>query len=113
LPLGAAEGLSACTENIMKYAHGIAPAVVLSMAASLALAETPGNVDFGRDVLPILRAHCYDCHGPKEQQNGFRLDRRRDALRGDTGTVIGPGSSASSRLYLRLIGDRYGQQMPP
>jgi ankyrin repeat protein len=45
--------------------------------------------------------------------HGFRLDRRRDAMRGGTNTVIVPGSSASSRLYLKLIGNKYGPQMPP
>jgi ankyrin repeat protein len=47
--------------------------------------------------------------------NGFRLDRRRDAMRGGSAgaAVIGPGNSAGSRLYLRLTGDRFGPQMPP
>ena len=70
-------------------------------------------MDFARDVWPLLQEHCLECHGPKQQKNNFRLDRRRDAMRGGTGTVIGPGNSAGSRLYLRLIGDRYGPRMPP
>jgi hypothetical protein len=45
--------------------------------------------------------------------NGFRLDRRRDAMRGGTIAVIGPGNSDGSRLYHRLIGNTYGPQMPP
>jgi ankyrin repeat protein len=46
--------------------------------------------------------------------NNFRLDRRRDALRGGTIAVIAPGSSQSSHLYLRLIGhDTIGMPMPP
>ena len=72
----------------------------------------PAKIDFVREVQPILRESCYECHGPDKQMNGFRLDRRRDALRGGTVTVIGPGSAASSRLYLRLIGTSYGHQMP-
>src|SRR5262245_65874041 len=44
---------------------------------------------------------------------GFRLDRRRDAMRGGTIAVIGPGNSAGSRLYQRLIGSDFGAQMPP
>ena len=53
------------------------------------------------------------CHGPAQQKNGFRLDRRSDAMRGGTIAVIGPGNSAGSRLYLRLTGGEYGLQMPP
>ena len=33
-------------------------------------------------------------------------------MRGGTIAVIGPGNSAASRLYLRLIGNRFGTQMP-
>ena len=34
-------------------------------------------------------------------------------MRGGTRSVIVPGSSASSRLYLRLSGNQFGKQMPP
>src|SRR5215472_19378750 len=77
-------------------------------------ADTPARVDFRRDVQPILRASCYGCHGPSQQMNNFRLDRRRDALRGGTIAVIAPGSSQSSHLYLRLLSrDTIGMPMPP
>ena len=71
------------------------------------------KVDFRRDVQPIFRQFCIECHGPSQQMHGFRLDRRRDAMRGVTNTVIAPGNSAGSRLYLKLIGNKYGPQMPP
>jgi len=45
--------------------------------------------------------------------NAFRLDRRRDAMRGGTIPVIAPGNSQASRFYLKLIGSQYGPQMPP
>ncbi len=73
----------------------------------------PANIDFVRDVQPIFRQHCYECHGPTQQQNGFRLDRRSSAMRGGTITVIGPGNSDGSRLFQRLIGSSFGRQMPP
>src|SRR5204863_7883967 len=76
-------------------------------------AQPPGRVDFGRDVQPIFRDHCYSCHGPDQQMNGFRLDRRADALRGGGQTNIGPGNADGSRLYHRLVGTAFGIQMPP
>jgi ankyrin repeat protein len=76
-------------------------------------AQSPVKVDFGRDVQPIFKQHCYGCHGSTQQMNGFRLDRRRDAMRGGTIPVIGPGASEGSRLYLRLIGNQFGLRMPP
>jgi ankyrin repeat protein len=88
--------------------------LVLGMALSGILSgQTPSKIDFRRDVQPILRANCYGCHGPSLQMNSFRLDRRRDAMRGGTLAQIGPGNSAASRLYLRLTGNQYGMQMPP
>jgi ankyrin repeat protein len=76
-------------------------------------AQVPARVDFGRDVQPIFRDYCYSCHGPDQQMNGFRLDRRADALRGGGQTNIGPGNADGSRLYHRLIGTKFGSQMPP
>ena len=73
----------------------------------------PAKVDFATEIQPILRQHCISCHGPKEQKNGLRLDRRKDAMRGGTIAVIGPGNAEGSRLYHRLVGDRFGIQMPP
>jgi ankyrin repeat protein len=71
------------------------------------------KVDFVRDVQPLLKESCIGCHGPVQQMSGFRLDRRRDAMRGGTIAVIAPGNSAGSRLYHKLIGGQYGMQMPP
>src|SRR5437667_10653813 len=73
-------------------------------------AQTPGKVDFGRDVLPILRQNCIGCHGPAQQISGLRLDRRSAALN-RKGVV--PGSSDNSFLFHRISGKGYGMQMPP
>lgn len=75
--------------------------------------QASDKVDFRRDVQPMLKQFCVECHGPSQQMHGFRLDRRRDAMRGGTATVIVPGNSEGSRLYLKLIGNKYGPQMPP
>ena len=88
-------------------------ALVAACGAGVASAEEPAKIDFVRDVQPLFKAHCTGCHGPKQQKNGFRLDRRRDAFRGGTTNQIGPGNSEASHLYFRLVGDRDGLQMPP
>jgi len=76
-------------------------------------AQVAPKVDFARDVQPIFKTYCIGCHGSSQQMNGLRLDRRRDAMHGGTIAVIGPGNSAGSRLYLRLVGDQFGLRMPP
>src|SRR5204863_8645337 len=68
---------------------------------------------FGRDVQPIFKANCVGCHGPTQQNSGFRLDRRREAMRGGSLPVILPHSGETSRLILRLQGNSAGMQMPP
>lgn len=85
---------------------------ILSLTSAKSNQE-PGRVDFRRDVQPLLRQYCIGCHGPAQQMNAFRLDRRRDAMRGGTLAMIAPGNSQGSRFYLKLIGDQYGPQMPP
>src|SRR5437879_1089126 len=94
--------------------HWKATSVALMTFGGMLNAQPPAKVDFSRDVQPILKSNCYGCHGPAQQMNNFRLDRRRDAMRGGTIAVIAPGSSQSSHLYLRLISqDRIGAPMPP
>lgn len=73
-------------------------------------------MDFGRGILPLLREHCIECHGPSQQMRGLRLDRRRDALPnrvGANGARIVPGDSARSLLYRRIAGEQSGPRMPP
>jgi ankyrin repeat protein len=70
------------------------------------------KVDFGRDVLPIFRQNCIECHGPARQMNGMRLDRRSSVFLNGRRRVV-PGSIENSFLYYRLTGTKFGKQMPP
>ena len=96
----------------LRSAPLVAVVILLSLTGRPS-SQAPASIDFARDVQPILRQSCVGCHGPSQQMGGFRLDRRRDAMRGGTIAVIGPGNSAGSRLYQRLIGSDFGPQMPP
>ena len=91
----------------------VMPFVLLSFPSLSPAQQTASRVDFERDVQPILRERCYGCHGPEQQMNGFRLDRRADALRGGSQTVIGPGNAEGTLLYRRLVDPRAGVRMPP
>ncbi|HEY4311850.1 MAG TPA: PSD1 and planctomycete cytochrome C domain-containing protein [Pirellulales bacterium] len=66
---------------------------------------------FESDVRPILRTHCFDCHGANDEKKG-NLDLRlvRFLLAGgDSGAAITPGDPAGSNLLARI---RAGE-MPP
>src|SRR5437867_5044236 len=95
--------------------HAIVALAFAGLFTATFTAQDAGKVDFGRDVQPILRQQCYGCHGPNQQMNGFRLDRRRDAMRGGTASpgIIRPGNSGASLLMARIIGNTAGPQMPP
>src|SRR5690242_20105010 len=91
---------------------------ILWLVATVDTIQAPNaaRVVFGRDIQPILKEHCYECHGPAQQMRGLRLDRRRDALPNRVGANnarIVPGNSEGSLLYRRLSGKEAGAQMPP
>ena len=68
--------------------------------------------DFARDVLPILRAHCQQCHGADSQQGGLRLDSPAAMKKGGaSGPLFIAGKSAQSLLIQRIIGQG-GPRMP-
>ena len=79
----------------------------------LALAAEP--VDFLRDVQPILAAHCHECHGPDEQESGFRTDSGAALLAGgNSGPALLAGASGKSRLIKAVRGgDEQVSKMPP
>ena len=57
------------------------------------------QVDYTRDVAPVLQSRCSGCHGAQQQMGGLRLDSREAALRGGySGPAIKPGKSAESML---------------
>lgn len=88
--------------------------VALAFLAPLSgFCEVPAQIDFARDVQPVFKEHCYSCHGPEQQMANFRLDRRREAMRGGTIVVIAPGTSSGSRLFHKITSTKYGTQMPP
>ena len=90
--------------------------VITLSVCGISAAQAPAKVDFARDIQPLLREHCVECHGSSQQMRGLRLDRRRDALPnrvGANGARIVPGDSARSILFQRLTGTQAGPRMPP
>src|SRR5947209_1930334 len=77
----------------------------------------PKEIDFNRDVRPILSGKCFQCHGPDEKvrQGGLRLDMRDGALKTlKTGNrAIVPGDSAQSELVARITIQDGDGVMPP
>src|SRR2546422_10326284 len=65
------------------------------------------QVDFLKDIQPILTNSCYECHGSEKQKGGLRLDQKAAALKGgDSGPVLVPGKSAASLLIHSVTGTK-------
>ena len=65
------------------------------------LATETDKVDFAHDIVPILREHCFECHGGDEAEGGFSINNRRLFLEGEAAI---PGDAVES-LFLQLIED--------
>src|SRR5438270_3836870 len=101
----------------MKTASSTIFAVAFSSLASVAVAGETGmpNLQFDRDVRPILAENCLRCHGLEKSKSGFRLDNRATALQGgnDNPDDIVPGHSRRSKLIGYVDGTSPDFQMPP
>ncbi len=69
------------------------------------------DVDFTRDVRPILSRHCFKCHGfdDKARKAKLRLDVRENALK----KAIVPGKPDDSELVRRIFATADDEIMPP
>ena len=73
------------------------------------------EIDFVRDIQPILEFHCTSCHGANKDKGDYRLHTKELAFKGgedDVGVV--PGEPDKSPLYTTTILDRDDEDiMPP
>ncbi|MEL7500502.1 MAG: PSD1 and planctomycete cytochrome C domain-containing protein [Planctomycetota bacterium] len=81
-----------------------------SWAQNSKLKLDSADIDFGRQIQPILSENCYFCHGQDEAQRqaDLRLDDRESTL-----ALIEPGKPDDSELIRRLLSDDVDEQMPP
>jgi len=97
----------------LRYAHLIAAALLFSNAAFA------DDIDFNRDIKPLLSNQCFFCHGPDAAQreggiDGLRIDTA-DGATADLGghVAIKPGDAAASVLIDRVTSQDDSDRMPP
>lgn len=93
-----------------RLACSVAIAVSIALGSSLAAADEQ-LLTFEQHVRPILKAHCFQCHGDEEKHEG-NLDLRLVRLMaqgGDSGPAFIAGKASESYLVERVAAG----EMPP
>jgi hypothetical protein len=90
-------------------------AVVLSLLLLTAAGQTvqaADELDFDRDIRPILSDKCFFCHGPDQshREADLRLDQRDAAI--ELGAIV-PGQPDESELVRRIFAESEDERMPP
>ncbi len=95
----------------MKRLSTLAMTLLISWTPLLATASA-AEVDFNRDIRPILSDKCFRCHGSdgENREADLRLDVRESAV--ESG-AIEPGNADASELLARIRSDDPDMVMPP
>ncbi len=98
--------------------HLVLVATFLTTAVLTATFQAPvaqAEVDYARDVQPILARKCFACHGPDEAESGVAFHQADLALaEADSGEfAIVPGDVEASGMITRILTDDEYEQMPP
>lgn len=91
------------------------PLAAITLAALVTLPLVAGEISYEQDVRPILKAHCFHCHGEGDELAGgldLRL-RRLIAVGGDTGPAFVVGRPGESLLAERMdLGEMPPEEVP-
>jgi hypothetical protein len=88
------------------------PLATLLAFVALSAVGRGADIDFNRDVRPILSDKCFACHGPdaKHRKADLRLDVEKDAK---AAGAIAPGKPGESSLVERITTAEESERMPP
>jgi hypothetical protein len=85
------------------------------MCVSAALPAFSQNIDFEKEIAPILEERCWHCHGEDEQESGLRLDLRSHMLRGGDSGLSAVVAGQPDKSYLIEVINHVDEEMamPP
>lgn len=95
---------------------GLSGGVMLAILLVAPAVWAAGEIDFNRDIRPILSENCFRCHGPDSstREADLRLDQEEAALADRGGyAAIMPGDPDASEFLRRINSTDEGEQMPP
>lgn len=67
-------------------------------------------LDFVHTIVPILKTHCVTCHGGREREGDFSINRRADVIHSE---MVKEGDPDHSRLIELITSRDPDDQMPP
>lgn len=112
LSLVAIYGRALSADEVARNFHAGVPAAV--DYARLLPPASSRPVDFVKDVQPLLRQHCFECHAAGNEEGGLNLGIRQRVFEGgDHGPVLIKGDSANSRLIHLVARLNPQEAMPP
>lgn len=86
----------------------------LVLSLSFVTQQATADVDYLRDIKPLLAEHCIRCHGVQKQESGLRLDNAKTMLTGgNSGPAVMAGDPDKSLILLAVQGKGDGERMPP
>ncbi len=73
------------------------------------------QVDFVKDIQPLLETSCVKCHGADKQKSKYRMDTREAAIKGGSSehAAIVVGDSAKSPMVHYISSAVADMEMPP
>ena len=90
--------------------------ILCLFAGSAAIAEDSRNdqVDYIRQIKPILALRCYSCHAALKQEGSLRLDTAALLKKGgDSGSALVAGQPSKSRILQKINAADVNERMPP
>jgi mono/diheme cytochrome c family protein len=108
--------LACCPTQLLPGPHLMNLALTRLAVAGMVLAgmgSATADVDYVRDVKPMLAKHCVSCHGAARPRGGLRLDTATAAIKGGkSGPCVLPGNAAESPLIEAVLGEGTSERMP-
>ena len=103
--------------NLLRHVTAAVLITTVMVHSGLA-ADNKVDIDFEKQIRPLLKQYCYDCHSQDAEESGLRLDYGAHILKGgDRGPSVVPGKKSDSPLFQSLTGQgkipRMPHDMPP
>ena len=94
----------------MKFFSSILATTILAVSAQAA----DKQIDFAKEIQPILKKSCIQCHGSEKHKGDLRLDSKEAAMKGGKdGLAIVPGDIAKSDMYRRITLPKDNEDVMP